>query len=241
MLLQNRWPVLLLVVLLTATACGGSGDEGADAQASQESSAASGPADVPEVVAEVNGEEILKEDFVRIYEARQQQAAAQPQGGQQPDEEQLREEVVQGLVNEALLTQEADRRGIEASEEQVQQTLTEQAQQNGLESADAFVSALEEQGLDREEIDSQASLQTRFDLLVTDEAGTVEASEKEVKALYAQVKQQQAAAGKGGQEVPPLSKVRSQLVSQVESQERSQTAQELIDALRKDADITVNL
>lgn len=239
MLLRNRGLGLLLVVVLaTATACGGSGEGEPDAESSESGAAA----DVPEVVAEVNGVEISKEDFVEAYDTRSRQAAAQAQGGQPPDEEQLRDQVVQSLVNQELLTQEADEREIEATDEQVQQTLQEAAEQSGLPSVDEFVKALEGQGMDREEIDAQAAQQARFDLLVADEAGTVKASEKEVRALYQQLKsQQQQAGGQGGQQLPPFGKVRPQLEAEVESQEQTQAARDLLDRLREDGDITVNL
>jgi hypothetical protein len=234
--LRNRWlGLLVLLVLAVGTACGGSGDE-----ASDDETGASG--DIPEVVAEVNGEEISRDEFDKAYEAQQEQMQAQQQEGQpQPDEEQLREQVVQGLVTQELVLQEVERRGIEPSEEQVEQTLSELAQQNGLPSADAFRSALEEQGMDSEEIDTQLERQTAYDLLVEDEAGDVSATDQEVRALYQQFKQQQAGAGDQAQQVPPLKKIRGEVEAQVESQKESQAAQALIEQLREDADITVNL
>lgn len=228
--------VALVALLAAGTAWGllGTGD-GSD------SASESAPGSIPDVVAEVNGEEIPKEDYVEAYEAQEQAVAQQAQaGGQQPDEEQLREQVVQSLVTERLLTQEADRREIEPTDAQVQKTLTELARQNGMKSADQFVTALEDQGLDREKIDEQAALQTKFDLLMAEVAGPVKASDQEVRALYKQLKAQQSG-GKGGQQVPPLADVRPQLVEQVESQEESEAARKLIDQLREDADITLHV
>jgi len=245
--LKNRWLGLVVALLLAVTtACGGSGDEEQDASAAESESAAGevDVPDVPDVVAEVNGEEISKQEFTDAYETRSQAAAAQQaQGGQQPDEGQLLDEVVQSLVNEELLKQEADRREIVPSEEQVQQTLDGLAEQSGIGSGDALVKALEDQGMDPEEIDAQATQQARFDLLVADEGGPVKASEQEIRALYESVKAQQAAGGEDGQdgqELPPLEQVRPQLKDQVESQKKSERARELIDQLREDADITIN-
>lgn len=226
----------LVVFLAAGTAWGLLGTGGSDPA----SEATTGSEEVPEVVAEVNGEEIPREDFVEAYEAQEQAAAQQAQaGGPQPDEEQLREQVVQSLVTERLLTQEADRRGIDPTDAQVQQTLTELAAQNGMKSADELVAALEEQGLPRQEIDEQAALQTRFDLLVAEVAGPVKASDQEVRALYDQLKAQQP--GGNGQQVPPFDQVRPQLVEQVEAQEESEAARKLIDRLREDADITLHV
>lgn len=244
---QNRWLGLLLVVILAAaTACGGSGgaqesDKGA-AQQNERAEKGSGTEDVPAVVAEVNGEKIGKAQFLQAYEAQAQQAAMQQQqGGQKPDEKQLRDQVVQSLVTQELLNQEADQRNITASDKQVQKTLDDLAEQNGLKSSDALVQALEQQGMDRKEIQAQAAMQTRLDQLLADEAGNVAASDKEIRAMYEQLKAQQAQAGGQGQKLPPLSKVRPQLEDQVESQKQQQAARGLIDELRKDADIKIHV
>lgn len=234
-MLLKKSLALALVVLLAAGAAWGviALRDGSEPTASDDSSATS---DVPEVVAEVNGEEIPRADFVEAYEAREQAAAQQAQaGGEQPDEEELTDQVVQSLVNEELLSQEADRRGIEPTVKQVQSTLEDVAGQSGM-STDQFIEALEGQGLDREEIDEQATLQARFELLVAEEAGSVAASDKEVRALYEQLTEQS-----GGGEVPPLKQVRAQLVTQIESEKESEAARKLIDRLREDADIEVHV
>ena len=79
--------------------------------------------------------------------------------------------------------------------------------------------------------------------LVADEAGEVEPTEQELRDLYAQVKKQQAQAGQQGQQqpIPPYAKVKAQLEQQAVAQEQGRIAQELVDELRKDADITMNL
>lgn len=245
MVLRNRWLALVLVVCLGAvTACGGDEEEPSSQESSSESSGSESDApegldDVPDVVAEVNGEEIDKDAFVQAYEAQQQQAAAAAaQGGQAPDEEQLRQQVVDSLVTQELLAQEAAARVIEPTDEQVEQTLTAAAQQSGMKSADELIKALEGQGLSADEVDEQATRQTSFELLIADEAGPIKASAKDVQKLYDQVSQQ--SQGQGSK-VPPLKQVRPQLEDQVEAQQESQAADALISRLREDAEITINL
>jgi uncharacterized coiled-coil protein SlyX len=249
---QNRLLGLFLAVLLAAaTACGGSGSQDeADTSASKQSQGAkSDPSTpgsdlgaVPEVVAEVNGQEIPKSDFVEAYKAQSQQAALQSQTGQQVDDQQLRKQVVQGLVSNELLLQEAEKRKITPSDRQIEQTLKELAAQNGLKSADALVAALEKQGMDRKEINAQAATQTKLNQLVAEETGDVSATDKEVRAMYEQLKAQQEQAGaQGGQALPPLAQVRSRLEDQVESQKESEAAGVLLGKLRKKADIVINV
>ena len=87
----------------------------------------------------------------------------------------------------------------------------------------------------------QVATQVMVELLAADEDGSIEPTEKELRARYAQVKQQQAKAGQQGQKVPPYAKVRDQLAEQVKSEQVGTVAGALVQSLRKDADITVNL
>lgn len=246
--------VVLAMVLLGVSACGGgTGSDGGEdsnadgSSASQEqggSEAGADVADVPDVVAEVNGEEIPREEFVQAYELQLQQATAQAQtSGQEVDQDQLKEQVAQSLVSTELLVQEADDREISVSDEDVEQTLQELTTQNGLEDVDAFVAALEEQGMDRDEVDRQVRTQLRIERLVSDEAGTIEVTRQEARTLYDQLVAQQEQAGQqgGGQQMPPFPQVRADLEEQVKSQKESQVAQRLLGDLRESADIVVNL
>lgn len=244
--MNKRWlALLLIVVLIGGSALGISSINNNDDNDGDQSGSSSASSDIPDVVAEVNGEEITKSEFSEVYDAQLAAAEAQvAQGGEAPDEAALRDEIVQSLVTEELLTQEVAKRDIEVTDKQVQQTLADLATENGLESTDAFISALEEQGLDRETIDEEARQRAQFDTLISEEAGPLEATDKEVRDLYQQLKEQQAAAAEAGQEgqtLPPLKQVRTELEDQVTSQEESQVATELIDGLREQADITINL
>jgi hypothetical protein len=252
--------LFLALLLIGASACGGADGDGGDASgeaAAQQEQQEDKQADpstpkadlegIPDVVAEVNGEEIAKEEFVQAYEAQFQQASMQAQTSGQPvDQDQLKEQVAQSMVSTELLVQEAEKRDISVSDKEVDQTLEQLAQQNGLESVDAFVAALEEQGMDREEIDSQVRTQVLIERLIDAEAGDVSASNAELRAMYDELVAQQEAAGEqaggqAGQEIPPFAQVRPQLEEQVESEKKSEVAQRLVGDLREDADIVVNL
>jgi peptidyl-prolyl cis-trans isomerase SurA len=244
--------------LLVLSACGGSSDSSADSEkdtSPSESSSASADAGseggpdldaIPDVVAEVNGEEVTKEEFVPIYEAAFAQAASQAQmGGQAPDEEQLRKQTADDLVDTELLAQEADARGLEVSDEDVDAELTALAEQNGMASADELLKAVEQQGVTAEQARDQVETQLLVEELVADENGPIEPTDEELRALYAQAKEQQAQAGKSGQggaqEIPPFAQVRDQLVEQATNQEIGEVATALVEDLRADADITINL
>jgi peptidyl-prolyl cis-trans isomerase SurA len=242
---------LAAAALLTLTACGA----GDDAPASGSSSSAApspgsdtgsdaGPdlSGIPDVVAEVNGEEVTKDEFVPIYEATFQQASAQAQmDGQAPDEEALRKQAVDDLVDTELLAQEAESRGITVSDDAVDAELETLAEQNQMGSAEELLEAVEKQGLSQEQARAQVETQVMVEQLVADEDGPIEPSEKELRALYAQVKQQQAQSGQKGQSVPPFAQVRDQLAEQARTQQVGEVAGSMLEDLRKDADITINL
>lgn len=239
--------LLLAAALLALSACGGGGSEssGSTEESSESSSAASGSdlSGIPEVVAEVNGEEVTREEFAAPYEAQLQQATMQAQmgGGEAPDEEALQQQTADSLVDAELLRQEAESRGIEVSEEDVDAKLTELAEQNQLDSAQALIDALEKQGTSEDAARSQVETQVLIEGLVDDEAGDIQPSEKELRALYQQVQQQQAQAGKQAQPLPPYAKLKPQLEQQAVTQEQNTVAQQLVEELRQDADITINL
>jgi peptidyl-prolyl cis-trans isomerase SurA len=240
--------------MLTLSACGGgdsdSADAGKEASASDSPSASADASQgaepdlegIPDVVAEVNGEEVTKEEFVPVYESQFQQAAMQSQmSGQAPDEEALKKQTVDNLVDTELLTQEAESRGIEVSDEDVDAELTALAKQNQMASAEELLEAVAKNGLTEEQARSQVETQVLVEQLVADEDGDAEPTDKELRALYAQAKQQQAQSGQKGQAIPPFAKVRSQLVEQAKAEQVGKVAQALVDDLRKDADITINL
>ena len=238
---------LAATALLTLTACGGGDDTSPDDKASTAGSsesadpdgAAPDVSDIPDVVAEVNGEEITKDEFVPIYQASFQQAATQAQAtGEEPDADALRQQTLDDLVDTELLAQEADDRGIAVTDDDVDTELDDLAQQNGMESGDALLEAVAQQVMDQDTARAQVEVQVMVERLVADEDGPIEPTDKQLRALYAQAKKQQEQAG---QDVPAFAKVRDQLVEQAVAQQTGQVAQRLVDGLRKDADITSNL
>ncbi|MDR7254831.1 peptidyl-prolyl cis-trans isomerase SurA [Nocardioides sp. BE266] len=245
---------LAAAALLTLTACNAGGDD--DSKASDDSSASADPSasssadaaaepdldGIPDVVAEVNGEEVTKDEFVPIYEVAFQQATSQAQmGGQAPDEDALKKQTVDELVDTELLSQEADSRGIEVSDDDVDAELETLAKQNQMGSAEELLKAVEKQGMSEDQARSQVETQVMVEQLAADEDGSIDPTEKELRALYAQAKKQQAQSGQKGQKIPPFAQVHDQLEEQARSEQVGKVAESLLKDLRKDADITINL
>jgi hypothetical protein len=256
---QRIRPVLglsLAAAMIALTACGGGDDNSGKAESSeeptsqesaQEESAGAEQAPepdlegIPDVVAEVNGEEVTKDDFVMLYEAQFQQAAM---SGEQPDEDALKEQTAEQLVDTTLMAQEAETRGIAVTQDDVDDELAAVAKQNQLGSVEELLAALEKQGATEDQARAQLESQMVIEQLVADEAGPVEPTEQELRKIYEEARKQQAQAGQQGgqaQAIPPYAKVKPQLVEQAKSDRMAEVAQTLVDALREDADITVNL
>ncbi|SFJ75554.1 peptidyl-prolyl cis-trans isomerase SurA [Halobacillus dabanensis] len=196
---------------------------------------------VPDVVAKVNGTEIKKEEFEKTYQGQFQQAAMQSQmSGQELDQDQLKQQVAENLVGQELLMQEAEKREYKASEEEVNKMLEDLAKQQQAGSAEEFLTALEEQGMGEEEVRSQLQSQIKIDKLVAEEAGDVQPSEEEMKEAYDKMKEQQKQMDTE-QEVPSFEEAKPTIEQQLTRQKEGQATQKLVDSLREEADVTVNL
>lgn len=197
---------------------------------------------IPEVVAEVNGEEISKEEFETTYQAQFQQMAMQSQmTGQELDQDQLKKQIAESMIGSELLIQEADNRGFTASEEDVNKTVDDLVKQNGLQSKEEFITALEEQGLPEEEVMTQVETQVKVDQLIADESGDTKPTEEELKEAYDQMKTQQEQIGGEEAEVPSFEEMKPNLEEQLKMQKEGEAAQKLVEELRKNADVTVNI
>lgn len=229
----------------TASEDGGEGQSGGE-QASGEQPEMPEPdmEGVPDVVADVNGEEVTKDEFQKTYESQFQQAAMQQQmSGQEVNQDDLKKQVADGMVSQELLIQETDNRGIEAPEEEVNKTIDEIVKQNQLESQDDFFAKMEEQGMKKDEVMSQVETQVKMDQLVAEETGEVEPSDEELKKIYDQQKEQmsQMQGEEGGQEMPSFDEMKPQLKEQVVMQKESEAAQKLAEELKEKSDVTVNI
>ena len=264
---------VVLAAVLGLSACSDAGpDSGTGAEGTPEAGSSSvddaastsGPGgdagapdltDVPEVVAEVDGHEIVKDDFVLAYEAQFQQASMQTQmGGAPVDQEALKQEVLDGLIDSQLLSAEAEAQDLGASEEEVDVRLEELAAGNGMELPD-FLAALEEQGFTEEDARAEVGKILGTEQLIEAEAPVEEPSDEVLQERYDEIVAQQEASAGGASgadddaaatsapvtEIPPFEQVRDQLAEQVRSEEQAAAVEAYVTQLREKAEITSNL
>lgn len=252
--------VLLTIVLggsmAAMAACGGEAEEKTNEEAAPQEEAAAAEEekaageqpempepdlkDIPDVVAEVNGEKIDKKEFESAYTGQFQQMAMQAQmSGQEVDQAQLKGQVAESLVAQELLVQETKNQKLTATEEQINTALEELAQQNGLKSSDELLTALKEQGVSKEEVMAQLEAQVKIDQLVASETGEIKLTDKELQTYYDEAKAQQKEAG--GEEIPAFEEVKPQIEEQMKMQKESEATQALIAKLREKAEVKVNV
>lgn len=258
----NRWllGLAMSVSVVALAACGNQGDEakpkessaaaeqspGADsAQDQQGQQGKPNTKDIPKVVAEVNGEKILKDDFVPLFETQYQQMQMQAQQSGQPvDEKGLKKQTAENLVSTEVLVQEADKRKIDVSDKDIDKGLNESAKSGQMSEKD-FLKAMKDQGMDEENVRSELKNQLKIEGLVEDEYGEFEVTGEEIGQAYEQAKSQQEQmaqqGGQGQQEMPPIEDMRPQLKEQVKQQKSQEATQKFAKKLRKQADVTIHL
>lgn len=194
--------------------------------------------DVPDVVAEVNGEEITGEDFITTYELQFEQMAMQSQmTGEEVDEGQLQAQTLETMVGSELLVQDAQERGHEATGNDVDELLEETAEANGMGSVDELLLAYEEQGVAEEDLRSDAETQVMVNQLVG-ELDVAEPTEAELEELYEQMSAQQPPAeGEEGEEPPSFEEMRPDLEQQVTAQNENEAVLAHVDELREGAEV----
>ncbi|GAA1175711.1 SurA N-terminal domain-containing protein [Nesterenkonia xinjiangensis] len=223
---------------------GAEGDGGAEGEAGPEGEMPEpDTSDIPEVVAEVNGEELSGEEFTTLYENQFQQMAMQSQmSGEEVDEDALKEQSLESMIANELLIQDAEDAGFEAGEDDVEELLETTAETGGMESVEDLIQAYEEQGMSEEKLREDAHDQVLIDQRLED-LDVEEPSEEELRDYYDEASAQQAPEGAEGEEaeMPEFEEVRDELEQELTTQKQNEAAQAHVEDLREDADVETHL
>lgn len=254
----------LVGMLFAVAACGDDAEEGGDGedQAAEELGELGegeqempepDTEDIPETVAEVNGEEISGEEFTTTYESQFEQMAMQAQmSGEEVDQDELKEQTLDGMIGNVLLVQDASDAGYEASDEDIEELLSETAESSGMESVDELVEMAEEQGLSEDELREDAQDQVLVDQLL-DDLDVDEPSEEELEEMYEeQVAQQEQMEemdpegedeGEDGEEpeTPSFEEMRDELEEQAVEQAQGEAAMAHVEDLRESGDVETHI
>ena len=185
-----------------------------------------------EFVAKVNGEGIEKRLFdVRFVQLR---ANYETQGIAFADEDtiQLREQILEDMINERLLIQHAKEQGITGQEE-----LMEEEYQ-------LILSQFEnEKELEKRLADNNTSLQdiriSISEQFMIRELANQQAEQENIEVSKEEIQQAYDVAAAGGTEVPPLEEVQEQVEDYVRQQKISQLIEVLLEQLRNEGSIEI--
>ncbi|MGV2620646.1 UNVERIFIED_CONTAM: SurA N-terminal domain-containing protein [Halobacillus marinus] len=248
--MNKKWLLALVLAAFVGllAACGDNSESSDDKDKEKQSSEqAEAPEpdlkNIPDVVAEVNGEKIEKKEFENTYKSQFQMAAMQAQmSGQELDQDQLKKSLAESMVGQELLIQEADNRELTASEEEINKRIDEIVeQQPQVKDKEDFMKQLKDNGgMDEKEVMSQLETQVKVDKLIAEEAGDTEPSEEEVKKAYDDMKKSQEDA-ETKQEVPAYEDVKPQIQQSLKQQKESEATQKIVDDLREKAEVKVNI
>jgi parvulin-like peptidyl-prolyl isomerase len=168
---------LLATLTLALAACGGGESGGV-------------PADAIAVVGE---DEVPKEDFdalmARAQKSYENQKREFPKAGT-PEYQDLKTRAVSFLVQRYRFLQEAEERGIEVSDEEVQERLDQIKKDNFEDDQKKFDEALEREGLTIDDAKAEVRYQLLQEKLFEDVTKDIEATDEEIEKYYEENKAQ---------------------------------------------------
>ncbi|SHN22895.1 SurA N-terminal domain-containing protein [Gracilibacillus kekensis] len=180
-----------------------------------------------QAVATINGEEVSAAKYNRVYPLVKNML--QQYGQDVEDLDAVKDQVLNELITQELILQDAKEEGLEVDTEEVESQFTALKEQSG----DDFSSVLEDKGFTEESYKSQLEndllrnqyMESVIGITVTDE---------EVKEYYKQVKEQ------SKEEVPALEEVEGTIRQQLTAQKQQEKQEEIsakIEELRENAEI----
>ena len=190
--------------------------------------------DADKVVATVNGEEIKGEDFNALYSRSQMQYVQSGQEVPKDQLDQMKKQVAESMVGQELILQAAQDEGIKASDKQIEEELANVKE--GFEDEKKFEEALKKSDMTKEELKKEIAKNVQYTQYIDKEIKVDEVTEKEMKDYYDKAKEQGSS-----EDMPAYEDVKPQIKEGLESEQKKKKTQELIDKLKKDADVKINV
>ncbi len=179
--------------------------------------------DVPDPVAEVNGEPINKEDFEMQYNNVIMGAMGQIDPDDEEQDQMIREDIVEQLVSMELLEQEAEERGYDVDEEEVDEYLAEIPEEQY------------EQYGGEDELRAMIESEIQIEQLIEEEAGDVEVSDEDIDEQMEQIPEEQLEQFGGEDEM------RAMLEQQLASEQQTGEMMRIAEELEEDADVEIHI
>lgn len=193
--------------------------------------------DEKKVVAVVNNEKILGEDYNQALSSSQMQMQ---QMGQDPTSKeaakQIKNQTVESLIGQTLILQEAEKKGYKASASEVNDQLDKTKKQYKTDKQ--FQAALKQAKLKESDLKSQIADGIASTKYVDKEVKVDAVTDKEITDYYNQYAKQ--GTGKG-QKAPKLEEVKPQIKQQLEQQKKQEKLMKQVQELKKSAKVDVKI
>ncbi len=186
------------------------------------------------VVATVNGKEIKGEDFNALYSQSQMQYVQMGQEVPKDQLKQMKKQVAESMVGQELILQAAQEEGIKASDDKINEEL--ENVKKGFEDEKKFEEALKKSDMTMDDLKKEIAKNIQYTKYIDQEIKVDEVSEKEMKEYYEKAKEQGSS-----EEMPAYEDVKPQIKEGLEGEQKNKKTQELIDKLKKDADVKINI
>ncbi|MGM0438899.1 MAG: SurA N-terminal domain-containing protein [Patescibacteria group bacterium] len=163
--------------------------------------------------------------------------------GMEASSEDLREQAVDRAVQEALLVEHAEDKGVEVSDEEIDDQFDEFMEMYGAETEEEFLSQLETEGIEsKEEVNDILKLEVQINKLIDLYSDEVEVTDEELEEAYDKyVDQMEQSEGVEGveQEVSSFEEMEEDLRSNLIQQKATPLILDEIEKMEEDADIEV--
>lgn len=242
--MHKKLALLILTMLLAValSACNdkekGSADQKAEDESAQQKGAEEekGQAEKAQVdknktVVTVNDQEIKGSDYNVAYQGLAQRYK---QMGQSIGPDQMKQVVIDSLVRQELILQDAEKKGYKASDKKVKEQLTKLKEQYGGE--EKFNKLLKQNNLTQSQFKNQISEQLKFNKYMDKELPEIKVTEKEIKDAY-----EKATANAKGKEVPKLKEVKSTIKTNLKNQKQQKELTKIAEQLKKNSEIEVKI
>jgi len=245
--MKKKWILMIfsILIIVALAACNDKDNEkGSPNENTNEEVPEADLEGIPNVVIEINGEEVTKDEFSNMYEQQFQQQVMQAQMTGQDmndiDQDQLKNQTAEIIIGQNLLIQEANNRVKDVSDTDINNTIDELLEQTGIETKDDLLAIFQEQGMDEKEFNSQIEIQVKVDQLIAEISGDIEPTEEETKEAYETIKAQQGEVN-SEEEFPEYDDIKADLIEQLKEQKKAEETESFVETLRKDADVIIHL
>ncbi|MFZ3577581.1 SurA N-terminal domain-containing protein [Virgibacillus sp. DJP39] len=180
--------------------------------------------DKEKVVTKINGEEIKGKQYNASYAQTKMLMDRYEQDVS--DVKKVKEQTLNVIVEQELLKQAAEDKGIKVTDEEIQKEFETIKSEN----ADKFKTALEQYNLTEETYKEQLAFEITLQKYMKKELKATEVTEDEVQAYYEKLKEQ-------SKDVPKLEEVKEQIKSQLKQQDQQEKLQAKVKQLKEQATI----